>query len=205
MCDAASWLPVEGAMENAWDAGVLPVVITHNDNDYPSSDACKVRSPADMPKALAIGAVEPSFTLDYHDWPYAGYSNRGGGTSRVWLLNAYYPVQGAMSMVDLVASGLPGYVTDSAGIWGTISVDGYYVVDGWGAHIPDPGTSFAAPQVAGAALQVKQRHLETRRHLDRKSRASARGHAHHGRPRYARHDRRDAIILRTERSHPLWS
>lgn len=148
-CDAASFLPLEGAVEDAWDAGVLPVIITQNDNDYPNSDDCRVWSPADVPKALAVGNIDASFTAPYHTWIYHHHSSRGGGTSKIG--GTSFP--GAMSMVDLMASGRPGYVTDAGGDYGTIDVNGPSVAIG------GSGTSFAAPQVAGAAIQVKERHL----------------------------------------------
>jgi hypothetical protein len=166
-CDAASWEVVEGAMEDSWDAGVLPIAITHNDNDWPTDDVCRVRDPADMPKALAVGALEPSASTPYHSWSYASYSNRGGGTSWYWTqgFGGFWfklPAHGAMSMVDLVASGRPGYVTYTQGDWGQISVDGPVVEPDPPGQQPEltQGTSFAAPQVAGGALLVKHRHID---------------------------------------------
>jgi len=119
-CDAYSWLPVENALEDAVDDGLLVVAITHNDNAYPGDDQCRVRSPADMPKALAVGALVPDETDAYSTWAYAPYSNRGGGIVR----NGFIQYSTAMTMVDLVASGRPGFVTDRDGDYGQIDVDG---------------------------------------------------------------------------------
>src|SRR5690606_33283976 len=129
-CNARSWLPLEGALENVWDAGVLPVVATMNDNYYPTNDECYVRSPADVPKAFAVGAPEPSDTLPYPSWPIVYYSNRGGGLSRWWQpIGQWINSSTAMSMVDLVASGRPGYVTNASGLFGNVQVDGPHTPD----------------------------------------------------------------------------
>jgi subtilisin family serine protease len=161
-CDAASWNDIEGALEEAWDDGVLPVAITHNNQNLTYTDECRVRDPADIPKALAVGAIEPSESSPYHSWPYVAYSNRGGGPSKVYLGSflGWYTYPYTMSMVDLVASGRPGYVTSTEGRWGGVSVDGSLVEQEGLAPKLAQGTSFAAPQVAGAALLVKQRHLD---------------------------------------------
>jgi hypothetical protein len=162
-CNAASWTDIEGALEDAWDDGVLPVAITHNNQSGTYIDECRVRDPADIPKALAVGAIEPSASIPYHSWPYVAYSNRGGGASKVYWgpFVGWVTFPNAMSMVDLVASGRPGYVTSIEGTWGTVSADGPVKVPMWPWQQPEPtqGTSFAAPQVAGAALLVKQRHF----------------------------------------------
>ena len=158
ICDAASHLAIEDAIEVAYDEGVLPVVITHNQNAYyvGGSDQCKVRSPADLPKALAVGALEPDDGLAYDEWRYAGYSNRGGGDIQV----GFVTFSEAMSMVDLVASGFPGHVTDEDAPeedapYGIVDPDGPCVDDPPLNPVGDAGTSYAGPQVAGAAALVK--------------------------------------------------
>lgn len=153
-CDAYSWLPVENALEDAVDDGLLVAAITHNDNDYPGNDECRVRSPADMPKALAVGAPVPDEGDAYSTWSYAPYSNRGGGMVR----NGFIQYSTAMTMVDLVASGRPGFVTDRDGDYGEVDVDGPLFGSPLAAY--DEGTSYAAPQVSGAAVLVEHRWLD---------------------------------------------
>lgn len=158
VCDAASQTTLEAHLEHLWDDGVLPVVLTHNDNRYfTGSDTCLVRSPADLPKAFAVGALEPDSSTPYDEWRVAGYSNRGGADITVDGMST----SDAMTLVDLVASGFPGYVTDdtSAAIsFGRIDPDGP-CEDGMSSPVAVPGTSFATPQVAGAALLAKHRML----------------------------------------------
>ncbi len=149
-CDAASWHVLEDALEDAWDDGVLPVTITHNDGV--GMDVCEVRSPADIPKAFAVGAVDPDDSSSHASWTFSDYSNRGGGMSKI----GFAEFSTSMSMVDLVAPGRPGHVTTEDGTYGEVSVDGPQST----GNVSEEGTSYAAPQVAGAALQVKHRMLD---------------------------------------------
>ena len=159
-CDAASSRLIEDEAEKLFDDGVFPIFITHNQNNYPTSDCCLVRSPSDIPKVFSVGAIQPDDTADYHDWDYAPYSNRGGGDTA----NGFLTRPEALSMVDLVASGFPGHATDATGNYGVVEPDGICFDTITPAGLPiypaDPGTSYAGPQVAGAAAQVLDYFLE---------------------------------------------
>lgn len=128
------------------DDGVLPVVSAGNSGGNPSLTACTVNRPADLPKAFTVGGLESTSTGPQTSWTRMSegsiISSRGGasiespnGTLR----------SGTMSLVDLAAAGRDvEFVTRDDGTYGTIVPN--YTGD---------GTSFAAPQVAGAAIAVK--------------------------------------------------
>jgi len=135
-CDPASQLNYEAAVQNAWDGGLLPVIITHDGG----ANGCWVRSPADIPKAFSVGAVDPDEELPYSSWPHAAYSNRGPADVQVGAILRY----DVTSIVDLVAAGTPIFVTFARGSYGTVEPSG--------APASASGTSFAGPQVAATAL-----------------------------------------------------
>jgi len=149
MCSPHSRGVGDNAAEDLFDSGALVVMSAGNNGGSDSSTTCTINSPADTPKAFAVGGLEPNGRsydswgrMDFPSSKYTsgrGVSARGGVSVKIggaWRL-------GTSTSVDLAAIGEDvDYVTNDDGPNGTLVFN-------------RTGTSMAAPVVAGAAASVK--------------------------------------------------
>jgi len=148
-CNMRALGPHEMELENAFDDGILNVVAAGNSNsDADAAATCNIGSPADVPKALAINAVdgnEPACKASYNDCVLdTDYSSTGGMSGEV--NGTVY--SGIISGIGLVAPTWINNATSESGTYG--AVGGVWT-----------GTSMAAPVVAGAAALVKDQYLSS--------------------------------------------
>jgi hypothetical protein len=146
-CNMHAIGPHEMELEDAFDDGILNVVAAGNSNEDDDAVAvCNIGSPADIPKALAVNAVDgrpAACQADYNDCVLDTDSSSTGGMDAE-IDGTIYP--GVISGVDLVAPTWINDATSGSGSFG--SVGGVW-----------NGTSMAAPVVAGAAALVKDFYL----------------------------------------------
>ena len=148
-CNMRALGPHEIELENAFDDGILNVVAAGNFNeDTDVSATCNMGSPADVPKALAVNAVDgtqAACQADYNDCVLdTDYSSTGGMSGEV--NGTTYT--GIISGIGLVAPTWINNATSATGTYGTVG--GVWT-----------GTSMAAPVVAAAAALVKDQYLSS--------------------------------------------
>lgn len=130
-CDNASYSGVREEVQFATALGTLVVTIAGNEADDLPSGTCSVAGYGSFPDTLTVGATDDVTDLASLDTvDIADYSGRGSTTTTLAGGRSV-----STRMVDLLATGHADLVLGSGS-------DGY--MNGW------EGTSFAAPQVAGA-------------------------------------------------------
>jgi serine protease AprX len=126
--------PLNFAVEQAWDAGIVVVTSAGNSTDTFNG----VTKPGDDPLVITVGASDAANTAPLEDDVLAPFSSRG-------------PTQDGLAKPDVVAPGAhvvslraPGSTIDTAYPEARVGTDGFR----------GSGTSFAAPIVAGVVAQM---------------------------------------------------
>ena len=133
--------PLDGAVERAWDAGIVVTVSAGNCGTDPS-DPCAIRKPADDPLVITVGALDDKGTPGRGDDVMAGFSGVGPTKSD------------GLTKPDIVASGrsvislrAPGSKVDTAYPGSRIGT----------AYFKGSGTSFSNAVTAGSAALLFER------------------------------------------------
>jgi serine protease AprX len=130
--------PLDGAVERAWDAGIVVTVSSSNKGPGPGT----VTKPADDPLVVTVGALDDRGTPGRGDDVMAGFS--GQGPTAADGLNKPDLVAPGRSVIGLRAPGS--------------KVDGAYPGSRVGsAYFKGSGTSFATGVVSGSAALLLQR------------------------------------------------
>src|SRR5205807_6455433 len=133
--------PLDGAVERAWDAGIVVTVSAGNCGTDPS-DPCMIRKPADDPLVITVGALDDKGTPGRGDDVMAGFSGVGPTAAD------------GLTKPDLVASGrsvislrAPGSKVDTAYPGSRVGT----------AYLTGSGTSFSNAVTSGSAAPLLQR------------------------------------------------
>jgi serine protease AprX len=130
--------PLDGAVERAWDAGIVVTVSSSNKGPGPGT----VTKPADDPLVITVGALDDRGTPGRGDDVMAGFSGQGPTAAD------------GLNKPDLVASGRSVIGLRAPGS----KVDGAYPGSRIGsAYFKGSGTSFSAAVVSGSAALLLQR------------------------------------------------
>lgn len=128
--------PLDAAVEGAWRAGLVVTVAAGNNGSG------GIGKPADDPYVITVGASDDATTLGNDDDTIAPFSSTG-------------PTAAGIAKPDLVAPG--AHIVSSRSPGSTIDTT-YADSEVGSSYFRGSGTSFAAPQVAGAvALLLQQR------------------------------------------------
>jgi serine protease AprX len=123
--------PLDYAVEQAWRAGIVVTVSAGNSGPNPGS----ISKPGDDPLVITVGATDDQTTISRGDDTVAGFSSVG-------------PTSAGVAKPDLVAPGAHVVSVRAPGS----TIDGAYPTARVGdTYFRGSGTSFAAPQAAGAA------------------------------------------------------
>jgi serine protease AprX len=130
--------PLDGAVERAWDAGIVVTVSSSNKGPGPGT----VTKPADDPLVITVGALDDRGTPGRGDDVMAGFSGEGPTAAD------------GLNKPDLVASGrsiiglrVPGSKVDSAYPGSRVG----------SAYFKGSGTSFSTAVAAGSAALLLER------------------------------------------------
>lgn len=142
-CDGEVGMGVEATIYDAQLLGMI--VVNAVGNSYDGSGSCTVTGLSEAPSTFSVGALGGSVSecsaSNYGSCNIGSYSDRGGmntetnGTTR----------PGALSLVAALAPGCPKYYFNTTGGISTSSAC---------------GTSYAAPQVGGAGIMIKDWFLD---------------------------------------------
>jgi serine protease AprX len=130
--------PLDGAVERAWDAGIVVTVSASNKGPRPGT----VTKPADDPLVITVGALDDKGTAGRGDDIMAGFS--GQGPTAADGLNKPDLVASGRSVIGLRA---PGSKVDSAYPGSRLG----------SAYFKGSGTSFSTAVVSGSAALLLQR------------------------------------------------
>jgi serine protease AprX len=128
--------PLDAAVEGAWRAGLVVTVAAGN------SGSAGISKPGDDPYVVTVGATDDGTTVGTGDDTVASFSSTG-------------PTAAGIAKPDLVAPGAHVVSTRSIGSTVDTSFPDSRVAP---IYFRGSGTSFSAPQVAGAAALLLQQH-----------------------------------------------
>ena len=128
--------PLDAAVEGAWQSGMVVTVAAGN------AGAGGISKPGDDPYVITVGAADDQTTVSTGDDAIASFSSTG-------------PTAAGVAKPDLVAPGAHVVSTRSVGSTVDTTFPGSEIAP---IYFRGSGTSFSAPQVAGAAaLLIQQR------------------------------------------------
>lgn len=127
--------------------------------NQPSGQNQPIEPPANAKNVISVGA-----TLTYNPSPYPPYLYSPGGHAESWYCDAYNHTDDPRKVADVSANGLlfrfkPDLMAPGTRSYGELSPAGCDACNCAIADLPlvwDPGTSFAAPLVTGAAALVRE-------------------------------------------------
>jgi len=126
--------PLNAAVEGAWHAGMVVTVAAGN------AGAGGISKPGDDPYVITVGSSDDATTVDAADDTIASFSSTG-------------PTSASIAKPDLVAPGAHLVSTSAPGSAADTAVPASRVDP---IYFRGSGTSFSAPQVAGAAALLLQ-------------------------------------------------
>jgi hypothetical protein len=147
-CDGNASSAFEAAVMNAQLANIITVLSAGNEGN---SGGCSITDPKDTPSVFVVGGLGSSgntcTSSNYSTCPMGSFSSRGGYDATVNGSTS----AGAISGVAVTVPACPIYYLGEQHTSPTAPDEEWIRVD----STPACGTSYAAPQVAGAGILVK--------------------------------------------------